>query len=162
MVVPDAQLDERFADNQFVKEPLHVRFYAGAPLSTVEGNNIGTLCVYDAHAKELPAEKQHLLGILAKQVIHLMELELSMKMLNIKTEQISLQNNALMNIAFTQSHEFRRPLSNIMGVMNLIKGENYNSNREYMEILEQSVVELDEKVKMVVASTDIARNMVMS
>lgn len=46
MVVPDATLDARFADNPNVTNGM-VRFYAGAVLSDTAGHNLGTLCVFD-------------------------------------------------------------------------------------------------------------------
>ena len=47
LVVPDATLDERFADSLLVAGESRVRFYAGAPLTTRAGLNIGAFCVMD-------------------------------------------------------------------------------------------------------------------
>ena len=53
MVVEDATHDPRFADNPSVTGPPHVRFYAGAPLTLPTGQNVGTLCIFDEHPKEM-------------------------------------------------------------------------------------------------------------
>lgn len=45
IICPDTQQDPRFADNDHVTGPPHVRFYMGHPLSTPEGYNVGTFCV---------------------------------------------------------------------------------------------------------------------
>lgn len=47
MVVPDARADDRFANNSLVTGAPFIRFYAGAPLTTPAGFNIGTLCIFD-------------------------------------------------------------------------------------------------------------------
>jgi diguanylate cyclase (GGDEF)-like protein len=57
MVVPDALLDPRFADNPLVTGPTRVRFYAGVPLYSIERQPIGTLCVLD-HVPRQPSEEE--------------------------------------------------------------------------------------------------------
>ena len=47
MVVPDAKLDARFANNQFVTGKPNIRFYIGNPIAAVDGSLVGTLCVMD-------------------------------------------------------------------------------------------------------------------
>jgi PAS domain S-box-containing protein len=51
MVVENLADDERFADQYYVTGDLHLRFYAGAPLTTLDGHRIGTLCVYDVEPR---------------------------------------------------------------------------------------------------------------
>lgn len=47
LVVPNATLDPRFADNPFVNDDTHLRFYAGYPIEGTDGQRIGALCVFD-------------------------------------------------------------------------------------------------------------------
>ncbi len=74
LIVPDALADARFADNPLVTGDPHVRFYAGVPLQTPEGQALGTLCAIDRQPRELTAEHQRLLEMLARQAIALLAL----------------------------------------------------------------------------------------
>ncbi|MDQ8028308.1 MAG: GAF domain-containing protein, partial [Brevundimonas sp.] len=82
MVVPDAALDPRFADNALVTGAPHIRFYAGAPLVSPEGQPLGSLCVIDSRPRPqgLTDLQAHALTVLAGQVVTRMELRrLSLK-----------------------------------------------------------------------------------
>src|SRR4051812_11203519 len=65
MVVCDARLDARFADNPLTLGKPHIRFYAGVPLATQDGLVIGTLCGIDTVPRELSDEKLVMLQLLA-------------------------------------------------------------------------------------------------
>lgn len=157
MVINDPLADERFVGLPTVTSGM-VRFYAGATLTTEDGQNIGTLCTVDNCSKELSQDKKDMLAILARQAIHLMELELSQKLLQEKTEFIAIQNKALLEIAHTQSHEFRGPLTTIMGFMNIIKDDDYNNPKEHLMMMDEAIHKLDEKIYLVVKSTQRARD----
>lgn len=75
MVVLDTRDDPRFRENPYVTGPLGIRFYAGAPLRTPGGHNLGTLCLLDTvpHA-ELSGEAEKTLADLAAIVVDELEL----------------------------------------------------------------------------------------
>jgi GAF domain-containing protein len=77
--VPDATLDERFADNPFVTAENGVRFYAGAPVTTTEGYKLGTVCVVDQVPRELSAGQLAALKELSFQVASQIELRKRLK-----------------------------------------------------------------------------------
>ncbi|MCP1623335.1 sensor domain-containing diguanylate cyclase [Pseudomonas nitroreducens] len=58
LLVPDATLDERFADNPLVLGPPYIRFYAGRPLRAGNGQAIGTLCMVDPRPRNMTEAQQ--------------------------------------------------------------------------------------------------------
>jgi PAS domain-containing protein len=74
LVIEQAHLDPRFAEYPFVADEPFFRFYAGVPLTSPDGYNVGTLSVMDYAEREFPAEARLLLKDLAKIVVDEMEL----------------------------------------------------------------------------------------
>lgn len=63
--VPDTFEDERFCDNpQVIGEP-YIRYYAGAPLKTIDGYSVGTLCIVDVRPRRLTDQQRMALQDLA-------------------------------------------------------------------------------------------------
>lgn len=161
LVVENTLLDARFNNNPIVTDGPQIRFYAGAQLTTSCGETLGTLCVLDTNPHKFSKAKQHLLEELASQAMYLMELQLSMETTQKQMACIEKQNQALARIAFVQSHEFRSPVASILGLMNIIKDDYSNAN-EYLELMEEAVKNLDEKIHLVVASTNLAQEAIMA
>jgi len=276
MIVPDAMKDNRFLNNALVTENPHIRFYAGAPLTTQDGHNLGSLCVIDQKPAELSYIQQQMLTALSKQVIQLLEFDASLTILkdqylqarrseaemraffetsidchlllgkefeiiafnkawdnHVKSsynlnmepgrsmhaflhpdnvdmvyedymkalegtpvlsqkkvtngsqefwritryepalnnedqifgvsinstditseveqkEIVVLQNESLKEIAWIQSHEIRKPVATILGLMNLLKLNGHIEKIQELQLMEQVVVELDNKIRLIV------------
>ncbi|SKB42558.1 sensor histidine kinase [Daejeonella lutea] len=143
MVVQDASKDERFAHAPVVANDPHIRFYASANLKSHDGYNVGTLCVYDTQPKDLSQQQLDCLAALANQVSHIMELDRSLR-------QLKKQNNVLREVARIESHELRQPVASIMGLMILLKENSIKEEPEYLELLDKSVNQLDERIRRIV------------
>jgi PAS domain S-box-containing protein len=72
----------------------------------------------------------------------------------LKEQKIIDQNKSLLEIAHIQAHDFRAPLTSIMGLMNLIRDEDYEAPREYLEMLNEAVYILDDKIRSIVTNID--------
>lgn len=68
LVIQDATLDERFADNPMVTGEPFVRFYAGQSLKAADGQRIGTLCVVDRKPRVFGERERELLRELADMI----------------------------------------------------------------------------------------------
>jgi hypothetical protein len=64
-VIEDTLLDPRYADNPVVRNPPHVRFYAGYPIETPDGHRIGSLCIMDIRPRTFTSKDATLLRDLA-------------------------------------------------------------------------------------------------
>ena len=90
--VEDALQDPRFRDNPLVVDGPQIRFYAGTPLTSPDGYNLGTLCVIDRQPRRLNPEQRAILERLGRQVIRLFEQHL---LAHRHAEQAALQQAIL-------------------------------------------------------------------
>ena len=80
-LVSDAKIDPRTLANPLVCGALGLRFYAGIPLRTSDGHNLGTFNIIDIEPRELTAEEIEVLKDLATFVVHELELRLASRRL---------------------------------------------------------------------------------
>jgi signal transduction histidine kinase len=114
MLVPDATLDERFADSPLVTGPTNINFYAGVPLVTQKGYPLGTLCIIDHKPKQITEGQKQALAILAKQVVQLLELHKRNQDLERSRMQLENVNKELEKFAQTVAKDIKSPLGTIM------------------------------------------------
>lgn len=68
--------------------------------------------------------------------------------------QLQRQNEHLREVAFYQSHELRRPVSSILGIVGYLYDKMGDEIPEEIKLLKLSTTELDEKIRHIVAITD--------
>lgn len=126
--IADASLDQRFANNPLVLGPPNIRFYAGAPLATLDGYRIGTLCIIDDKPRQLTQAELSALRDLADCV----EAEINSRhqgrqhdallALNEITSLVTLDHQLLLRSAL---HMGCRYLGLPFGIISRIAGEDY-------------------------------------
>ncbi|MCC9066360.1 GAF domain-containing hybrid sensor histidine kinase/response regulator [Flavobacterium piscisymbiosum] len=118
--ISDTHLNDRFRDDPNVVDGFKVRFYAGVPLTTPDGYNIGTICAIDHVAKELNEGQRNALSIIARHVIN--QLELGTKNNELAKQKKIAERAVLAKDSFlaNMSHEIRTPLNAIIGFTDLL------------------------------------------
>ncbi|GAB1541742.1 hypothetical protein NUACC21_44140 [Scytonema sp. NUACC21] len=155
LIVPDAQLDTRFASNPLVTSPPYIRFYAGAPLVTPEGFTLGTLCVIDSIPRQLSSEQLDALRTLSRQVIAQLELRRNLETL----ERINTsERQQIEDLISALSHDLRTPLLATRSTLLSMLGGAFGSiNDIWRGVLEDYSQANEEILKLVEALLDISR-----
>ena len=144
--VPNALNDPRFADNPLVTEDPSIRFYAGMPLTTPDGYNLGTLCAIDHVPRELSESHRQLLQDLGKIVVDEMELRVALRN-TLKTLELETKTNAMKDEFISNvTHELRTPLTSIRGSLGLmgagVLGDVPEAFKEPLEIVDRNTTTL--------------------
>lgn len=114
--VPDTLEDPRFFCNPLVTGNPHLRFYAGAPLRTPDGFQLGTVCVLDHQPRQLSARQREGLLALSRQTMALMELRRALRAADATQKQ-------LRRVMTTAGHDLRQPLQLISLSMELARAK---------------------------------------
>jgi GAF domain-containing protein len=67
-VITDTREDPRFESNEAL-ETAGIRFYAGAPIRTPDGDAVGVFCLFDDEPRAFPERDRDLLSLLADEVM---------------------------------------------------------------------------------------------
>jgi signal transduction histidine kinase len=106
MIVKDATVDSRFSANPLVTNDPSIRFYAGVPIVTGNGHNIGSLCIIDQKTRSLSAEQLEGLEIISRQVSKLLELRLKNTLLQAHSDmKIKKQKEIIQKTMLVQEEE---------------------------------------------------------
>ncbi len=153
LIIPDATKDVRFYNNPLVHENPKVRFYAGAPLVLSNGSRLGTLCLFDLKPNDLTDLQKTTLSVLSRQVVYLLELQLSQQQLLLKLQEIEEKNELLRQIAQLQSHSIRHPLASIIGLVNLVRDGLEPVDENWLRMIGDVTDILDSKIRAIVNET---------
>lgn len=106
LIIEDTHLDKRFSTSPLVQESPFIRFYAGIPLTSPDGYNVGTFCLADTSPKELEPKQLELLLKLASIAKDELSLRHSNHQLHKTKKQLELRNTFIRKVfSFYMSDE---------------------------------------------------------
>ncbi len=132
--VPDALNDPRFKNNPGVTGNPHIRFYAGAPIESSDGQALGTLCVIDFVPRTLTEDQNHALQALERQVAAQMELRRNLEELRVALHGIEALSSLIplcstceLNVVIPADPTAMEKVTD--GLMALLRGKNWPDDR---------------------------------
>ncbi|AWH86476.1 hypothetical protein HYN59_15770 [Flavobacterium album] len=144
-LLKDTHAYPELKNNPYVAIEGGIRFYAGAPLKTPEGYNMGTICVIDDKPREeISAEQLQMLTTLSKIIIDKLENRLRYR------KSIESQVN-LMNITL---HEIKNPLASINLATDMLKKEASDKGR-MTEVIKTSVNRIETRLSDLLKQSEL-------
>ncbi len=147
-IVEDASKDDRFKNNPLVTGYPDIKFYAGTPLQTKDGYNVGTLCVIDNKPGHLNEEQLEALQILGRQVMKQMELKRALKVEKEYAKKIIQQHEELEHLLLFKdkiftllSHDLRGPIGGIKQMLLMLENDDISMEefKSFVPTLNQQI-----------------------
>lgn len=110
--VEDLKGDERFSHFPGICTAPFYRYYAGVPLVTKRGYNIGVLCIVDDKVRRLDKDDYHTLLAFARSIVTQLEIRL-------QNLELRNRNDIQKRISCALSHDIRGPLANVKMLLNM-------------------------------------------
>lgn len=101
LIIRDTLEDDRFRENPLVTGPPGIRFYAGMPLQTANGHNVGTLCIADQHPRDFSDQSRevlHDLGKMAEDQLNLLDVVGLQSQLRETTKELERRNQFIRQV----------------------------------------------------------------
>jgi signal transduction histidine kinase len=120
LAIPDATADSRFKSNALVTGDPFIRAYAGAPITTPDGFNLGTVCAIDTERRAFTAEQCGTLQRLAAVAAD--ELELRHVGMELRESLARLRKTEAQRDDLTHMiiHDLRSPLTCVKGYVDVL------------------------------------------
>ena len=162
IVIDDISKHPVYCKSPSVESEPYLRFYAGMPVKTYEGQNVGTLCVIDVKPKKLNAHQREGLKMLSSHVVYLLELRVALNVVAeqkkivdsdaLLMEKFKAQNEQVKSMAKFLAHQVSGPVATMKGLIQLIDSLALEESREYVPLMDLVVQQMDEAVRLVAAS----------
>jgi PAS domain S-box-containing protein len=129
--------------------------YTEIHFNPIKDEETGEITGVACYARDVTASKRYI-ALIEDKNAKLVEGDQKLKE---AVKSLTIQNDILKEIAFVQSHEVRRPLANILGLIDGLTAEPHTIDDKYLSLLKQSSEELDGMIKKIVARTyEVTRN----
>jgi signal transduction histidine kinase len=121
LVVEDALLDQRFAQNPSVIGAPNIRFYAGSAIRAASGRPIGSVCVVDRTPRTLTPDQREALRSLSRLATEQLELRRLLTGERRLVESLRELDRQKAEFTAVVAHDLRSPLTSIRGYAELLR-----------------------------------------